>query len=320
MPGGQRFSRRTFLYLGLGATGIAGVALALPGRSTGMFPPPERGASSAPPRFDAARTWQHLLAQVELGPRVPGTPAHEACRDYMETHLRRALGASMLQPLVPDLGARHLRMWNVLAELAPENPRKVLLAAHWDTRPYADQEREPARQGQPVPGANDGASGVAVLLEIATLIADAPPPVGVRIVLFDGEDYGPDGDRMYLGSRHYAKHLPKPDPVWGAVLDMVGDRNLGIWREQHSQSRAPQVNDLVWRAAGSAGHGAVFHDGVRWSITDDHLPLLDAGLPVVDLIDFDYPYWHTVEDTVDKCSPQSLRAVGETVLYALYAV
>ena len=210
-------------------------------------------------------------------------------------------------------------MWNVLADHDPANPRQVLLCAHWDTRPTADEEEDPEDRSRSIEGANDGASGVAVLLEIARVLRETPPPVGVRFALFDGEDYGPGSDRMYLGAKRYARNPPRPHPEWGVLLDMVGDADLDIWRERNSEEGAPTVNDRLFRAAQEAGHGGVFHDSVKWDITDDHLPLLAAGIPVVDLIDFDYPYWHTLEDTADKCSPESLGAVGETVLRALYS-
>ncbi len=309
-------TRRGFLYVALGAAGAIGAAEAsryLRGNGA-----PEDAPDVAVPAFDADRAFGYLERQVEIGFRVPGTPAHRECRDYLRDQLARSLGSATLQPFVFEDGGERLPMWNVLAEHDPENPRKVLLCAHWDTRPTADKESDPESQQQPIAGANDGASGVAVLLEIASQLRRSPPPVGVRFVLFDGEDLGPDSDRMYLGAKHYARNLPKPNPEWGVLLDMVGDKDLGIWRERTSQASAPEVNDRLFRAAREAGHGDVFHDEVKWSIMDDHIPLLQAGVPVIDLIDFDYPYWHTLEDTVDKCSPDSLRAVGEAVLRALY--
>jgi hypothetical protein len=277
------------------------------------------GGSVAPPAFNSERSYRYLLEQVRFGPRVPGTRAHIECRDYLHKTLRASLGNASLQPFELRVEGLAIPMWNVLAAHDPRNPRQVLLCAHWDTRPTADEEPDPADRSQPIEGANDGASGVAVLLEIAGLLRSAPPPCGVRFVLFDGEDYGPDEDRMYLGAKHYARTLPQPQVEWGVLLDMVGDRDLGIWRESNSEQAAREVNDRIWAAARAAGHAGVFHDSVRWSITDDHLPLLAAGAPVVDLIDFDYPYWHTRADTADKCSPRSLAAVGETVLQALYA-
>lgn len=313
-------SRRTFLALALGAAGIAGVASLSP-LVRGAVSLGERGdgsVSSIPP-FDSDRAYNYLLEQCAFGPRAPGTQAHVACRDYLREHLNESVGEATLQPFTLEIPERTIPMWNVLAAHDSRNPRQVLLCAHWDTRPTADEEDDPADRRRPIIGANDGASGVAVLLEIANVLRESPPPVGVRFVLFDGEDYGPGSDRMYLGAKHYASMLPEPNPEWGVLLDLVGDRDLQIWRERNSEDQAPEVNDRLFGAAREAGHGAVFPDDVRWTITDDHLPLLEAGVPVVDLIDFDYPHWHTLEDTPDKCSPESLRAVGETVLHALYS-
>lgn len=312
-------SRRKFLGAALGTAAVTGLAVASPivrsAVDSGI--PGGSGISTVPP-FDADRAYAYLLKQVEFGPREPGKRGHIECRDYLQGELRKSLSASRLQPFEMQLGDNAISMWNILGEHDPTNARQVLLCAHWDTRPTADEEPEPEDRDQPIAGANDGASGVAVLLEIASVLRDHPPSHGVRFVLFDGEDYGPGSDRMYLGAKHYAQHLPKPDPAWGVLLDMVGDRDLDIWRERNSENYAPEVNDRIWRAAEAAGHSDVFHDSEKWSIMDDHVPLLEAGVPVVDLIDFDYPHWHTLEDTPDKCSPQSLAAVGETVLHALY--
>ncbi len=318
--GSRLLTRRAFLGATLGAAGVGLVAVVSPLVRGAVDPGNLGGGGTANvPVFDAQRSYNYLLDQVRLGPREPGTPAHVACRDYLRERLHESIGDASLQPFELPMEGRVIPMWNVLASYHSANPRQVLLCAHWDTRPTADEEEDPANVARPIQGANDGASGVAVLLEIAGLLRAYPPPVGVRFVLFDGEDYGPGSDRMYLGAKFYARNKPAPDPEWGVLLDMVGDRDLGIWRERNSEQGAPQVNDRIWSAARAAGHGDVFHDSVRWSITDDHIPLLAAGVPVVDVIDFDYPYWHTLEDTADKCSPQSLAAVGETVLHALYA-
>lgn len=316
-------TRRAFLGGAIVVAGAAGVAAFSPlARGVVDVGTSGGGAPAAIPPFDADRAYRSLLAQCAFGPRPPGTVAHVACRDYLRRRLDRSLGNARLQPFtlrIPEEN-RTIPMWNVLAEHDPGNPRQVLLCAHWDTRPTADQEDDPADRTKPIMGANDGASGVAVLLEIASHFRDYPPPVGVRVVLFDGEDYGPHSDRMYLGAKHYAAHPPLPHPEWGVLLDMVGDLDLDIWRERNSEEGAPEVNDRLFEAAEDARHGGIFHDAVKWRITDDHLPLLEAGVPVIDLIDFDYPHWHTLEDTPDKCSPESLAAVGETVLRALYSV
>jgi hypothetical protein len=293
-------------------------ALLTPGAEPTSGAPAEAQDSPSPEsRFDADRAWQHLLAQVEFGPRVPNTPGHAATREYLLRELGAVVDQVSAQDFTLDIRGTPLRMSNIIGVLGPDRPTKVLLSAHWDTRPTADQERDPASRGQAIAGANDGASGVAVLLEVARVLREVPPQVGVIVVFFDGEDYGPGIGDMFLGSRHYAANPVPERPAWGILLDMVGDRDLQIPREGYSQQRAPEVNDRVWRAARELGRPE-FLDVVGGAILDDHVPLLDAGIPVVDLIDFTYPWWHTLGDTPDKTAPASLQAVGQVVLRTLY--
>lgn len=220
-----------------------------------------------------------------------------------------------------DFTYRNLPLTNVIAFFNEKAGRQVLLCAHWDSRPTADMEIVPAKRRQPVPGANDGASGVAVLLELARLFKTQKPAVGVVIALFDGEDYG-DFERdegVFLGSRHFAARMKSVcNPSYGILLDMVGDRDLAIYREANSERLAPRINDLVFGIAGEIGYRRQFRDSVRHMVQDDHIPINEAGVPCIDLIDFDYAYWHTVDDTPDKCSPDSLKAVGEVVAEVVY--
>jgi Zn-dependent M28 family amino/carboxypeptidase len=225
------------------------------------------------------------------------------------------------QDFVWEIRGTPLRMSNVFGVLGADKPTQVLLCAHWDTRPTADQDPNPANRNTPIPGANDGASGVAILLEVARVLHEARPNVGVIVVMLDGEDYGPGVDAMFLGSRYYAQNIVPTKANWGILLDMVGDRDLQIPREGYSQQRAPAVNDRIWRAARELGRPE-FVDAPGQPILDDHIPLIEAGLPTIDLIDFNYgpghSWWHTLADTPDKCSPASLEAVGQVVLRTLY--
>lgn len=264
--------------------------------------------------FDGARAMEWLRRQVEAGPRVPGTAAHAATRQM----LAEALGPETLtQEFTHQSGGAAIRMANLIARFGPATGDRILLCAHWDCRPFADQDPDPGRRNDPVPGANDGASGVAVLLELARLFRKTPPPVGVTIVLFDGEDWGRSLDTMFLGSRYFASH-PVGGPFrYGILLDMVGDADLQIYREGHSQARARAVVDRVWRAAEELGHDQ-FRPSVGYTIEDDHIPLLDKGIPVIDVIDFDYAAWHTVRDLPDQCSARSLQIVGEVVRQVVY--
>lgn len=279
----------------------------------------------SPPSFDQARAWSDLQKQVNFGFRVPGTQAHRDTRDWLVAQLTPCATAVTLQPFTHKLGGVDVQMWNIIATI-PGNgtaPRQqVLLCAHWDTRPTADYDPDPAKRTQPIPGANDGASGVAVLLEVARQLHAHPIARDVVVVLFDGEDYGPTVADMLLGSKYYATHLPAKKPDWGVLLDMVGDKNLKIPREVNSDQQAKAVNDRIFRAARELGYTwsagvSGFADSTGLAITDDHTNLNAAGVPTVDLIDFDYPPWHTTGDDLTQCSAESLRLVGKTVLYAL---
>lgn len=279
-------------------------------------------AAVAPPTsavFDAKRAFGDLRKQVDFGPRVPQTKGHEAALSWLLVELRKSAGEAGVrrQDFSMPLGGKRLPMTNVIAQFNPTAKKQVLLCAHWDSRPTADMEIDADKKKLPIPGANDGASGVAVLLELARQLAAKPPPVGVQIVLFDGEDYGPGEERMYLGAQYYAKRPARPRPAYAILIDMIGDKDLQLWREQNSESNAPEVNDKVWKAAEALGAKA-FHTGVKFSIDDDHLPLQKAGIKAIDLIDFDYGPWHTLDDTPEQCSPASLKTIGDVLAKVVY--
>jgi hypothetical protein len=299
------------------ALGVAAGAAALrrANRPAGAPPPPAAVAPQplkAPP-FDSQRAFDLLKKQLAFGPRVPGRPGHAACRDFLLAELKKYADDAALQQFTPRVRGQAVPMANLIARWKPKEKGGVLLAAHWDTRPTADQEADPARRRQPIPGANDGASGVAVLLELARQFHATAPPVPVTIVLFDGEDYGPGIEDMFYGSRYYADHLPPDGPARGILLDMIGDRDLSIPQEQYSSQRAGQVQREVYEIAARLNYARQFPAVEGLAIQDDHLPLQAKGLQVIDLIDFDYPHWHTLGDTAERCSPRSLQAVGEVV-------
>ncbi len=206
-----------------------------------------------------------------------------------------------------------VKMTNVIATMDFGAKKTVLLLAHWDTRPTADQEWESRDAQKPVLGANDGASGVAVLLDLMRAFKETPPPVNVIFLFTDGEDLGPGLDEMFLGAAHYAKNLPTPKPNYGILLDMIGDNDLRIPVEPNSLDAAPDLVKRFYANAKAIGLGATFPTEQQGSIYDDHLPLIAAGVPTMDLIDFSYPHWHTLADTVDKCSAESLGKVGKAV-------
>lgn len=271
---------------------------------------------AAPVRFDAERAYRDLVRQCEFGPRVPGTQAHADCARWLVQTLYECTDTVAVQRFSATAGGKVLPLSNIIASFNPAGADHVLLAAHWDSRPTADRDPNPTSRGQPIAGANDGASGVAVLLGIARALNAHPPKQHVTIMLFDGEDYGPTADDMFLGSKHFARTFDGREVEWAVLLDMVGDRDLKLKPEGFSLGRAPAVVDRVWAAAERVGATAFVREPGP-TVLDDHVFLLARGIPCIDVIDFDYPYWHTLADTPDKCAPDSLGQVGRAVLAAL---
>jgi len=275
-----------------------------------------QGQGPASAGVSGDRAWQHLTAQVDFGPRVPGSPGHAKTLVYLENELRKAGGRVTVDRFTIRMGGKTYPMANLYADFGPvSSAPHGMLAAHWDTRPIADYDPNPANRSKPIPGANDGASGVAVLLEVARTLGDRPPAKPLRIALWDGEDLGTTDSTMFYGSRYYVNN--RPLPTWGILLDMVGDRDLRIPQEAYSAQYAPDLTRRIWNSARALGHGSVFPSRVGPAVNDDHLPFIDKGIPFVNLIDFDYPYWHTLGDTPERCSPRSLEIVGNVVLHAV---
>ena len=268
--------------------------------------------------FNAKRAFAYLEKQCEFGPRTPGTPAHQKAGAYLLAELEKYANEVVFQPFEFRGQGKTIQMNNILARFGEDSGGKMLLAAHWDTRPFADHDPETANRNTPILGANDGASGVAILLEVARVLKSKPPPIQVIIVLFDGEDYGRTVSTMFLGSTHFAQNMGRWRGDFGILLDMVGDRDLGLPMERYSWNAARDLTEAIWQRAEEMGLPA-FQRRLGPAIIDDHLPLIRAGLPTIDIIDFDYPHWHTVEDTPDKCSAESLDVVGQLVLNIIYS-
>lgn len=273
------------------------------------------------PHFDGSRAFAALKAQTDFGPRTPNSDAHKKCLAYLAAELERSAESVVKQSFtITGYNNETLPLTNIFASFNKQAPKRVLLLAHWDSRPRADQDPNEANRSKPVLGANDGASGVAVLLELARLMKQMPPAIGVDLLLVDGEDYGKSSDleKYFLGAKYFTKTMPRDyKPLFGILLDMIGDADLRIPMEQNSMKLAPQVLSMVWSAAQELGVSQ-FASVPGEQIEDDHLALNEAGIPTIDLIDFQYPYWHTVEDTPDKCSPESLEAVGKVLVHVLY--
>jgi Zn-dependent M28 family amino/carboxypeptidase len=278
-------------------------------------------------RFSGKRAHQYLLQQTGFGPRGPGLAGHERCLRFLQTELGGLAENVRKQEFSHTLkNGTTVLLTNIIASFNPSSAHRILLSAHWDTRLWADKDPDVKNHSRPITGANDGASGVAILLEIARQLKARPAAVGVDLIFFDGEDVGTTGipASFCQGSRYFAKHKPQDyQPRFGINIDMVGDRDLTIYREQNSERLAPQVVDLVFAAARRL-RITQFVNSQGAEVSDDHLLLNEAGIPTVNLIDFDYPdetnrYWHTMSDTPDKCSAASLEAVGTVLLDIIYS-
>ena len=292
-----------------------------------------RGAQTT---FSGDSALAYARTQVAFGPRVPGTDAHRRAGDWIIAQMRARTDSVEVQSWthVTQKGER-LPMRNIIARIRPSESNRVLYLAHWDTRPTADNDRNLGARQRPIPGANDGASGVALLIAIADALKKTPPSVGVDLVFVDGEDYGTFEDvadttknkDVLIGSQYFAKTLPATyKPMFGVLWDMIGDQHLQIYQESHSVTAAPEVVTRVWAAAKELGYSKYFIPEVKGPVTDDHIPLIRRGLRVIDVIDYDYcadagtdcgganNLHHTLQDTIDRISARSLQIVGDVAV------
>ena len=289
------------------------------------------------PQFDADSAYSYIARQVGFGPRVPNTEGHVACGNYLAAQLQ-AFGATVTNQYA-DLVAYNgtlLKARNIIGSYNPENKKRIALFAHWDTRPWADNDSNKAHQHTPIDGANDGASGVGVLLEIARHIQQQQPALGIDIVFFDAEDYGApqfyEGthteESWCLGAQHWARnpHTDNYRARFGLLLDMVGGKGSLFFKEGYSEEFASDINDKVWKAAQRIGYGHLFVDNNQGMgfITDDHLFVNRlARIKTIDIIAGDaqgnfVPTWHTTRDNLEQIDKQTLKAVGQTVLEVIY--
>ncbi|MCP4571926.1 MAG: M28 family peptidase [bacterium] len=304
--------------------GIRGAALALALALSGMAIP----AAAEVPDFDADRAFGLLRAQCEMGTRKPGSPGLEELRQLIEsTAEEHGLACVRLCFTATDpLGGGEIQVCNMVVSAGPSGGERLWLGAHYDTRPVCDRDPDPARRSEPLVGANDGASGVAVLLHLMEILGRTPPSAGVDFIFFDGEDSGTTGapGTYCLGSQHLARTwqdmgspLAAGEPRGLILLDMVGEKDLRIPMERYSLAWAAAWTRQVFDRAGQLGlHAFVPVPGQP--VIDDHEPFLRAGIPAVDLIDFDFPQWHTTADTPEVCAPESLDQVGRLLLSLIY--
>lgn len=258
----------------------------------------------APLAFDGQRAYADVETQVAFGPRFPGTEGHDRIRVWIADQL----AAAGWQVETQASEAMGHTIYNLIGRNS-EEPPQIIIGAHYDSRMFADNDPDPANRTRPVPAANDGASGVAVLLELARSLPDDAVPVW--LVFFDAEDNGRiEGWEWILGSREFVRNNPAVQPDAVIIVDMIGDADLNIYKERNSNA---ELTEEIWMVARELGYEDTFIPEYKYSMIDDHTPFLEAGIPAVDIIDFDYPHWHTLADTPDKVSAESLQIVGETV-------
>ncbi|WP_165227678.1 M28 family peptidase [Aquisphaera insulae] len=314
------------LALGVGlCAGLAALSAALwPWLGSGEA---NAAVAATPAPIDGKRAFGYLEKICAIGPRIAGSEANAKQRQLAAEHFKAAGATVREQPFTGDhpLTGEKVRMVNLIAAWHPERARRVVISVHYDTRPFPDEETDPERKKQPFLGANDGAAGVALLMEIANHMKDLKTPWGVDLVLFDGEElvYGrhPETQGQYfLGSKEFARAYVEDQEreklrfeyVAGIVLDMVGGKNLHLPQEPNSLSLAQNLVRDVWTVARQIGAKS-FKTQVGREVLDDHLALNNAGIPAIDIIDFDYPYWHKADDLPKNCSAESLAEVGRVV-------
>ncbi|MDR2840022.1 MAG: M28 family peptidase [Paludibacter sp.] len=286
------------------------------------------------PAFDADSAYNNVKRQVDFGARVPNTAAHRACAEFLSAKLQ-SYGAEVIEQRaeVSAFDGTKLKIVNIIAQFAPENKNRILLYSHWDSRPWADQDSDINNHSKPVDGANDGASGVGILLEIARLVSMQNPTIGVDIIFFDAEDFGApesytgkEKNSWCLGSQYWAVHPHKAGykARFGILLDMVGAPGATFYKEQVSQYYASNVVKKVWDAALETGFSQYFRQEQGGTITDDHLYINRIiNIPSIDIIHYNPnygfgEYWHTAHDNMDNIDRNTLFAVGSVLLYVIY--
>jgi len=285
------------------------------------------------PIFNGSNAFQQTGRQVSFGPRNPNSAGHRVALGYFKTELEKYADSVTLQSFIyQGYGDEKPELTNVIAKFNPKAAKRIFLCAHWDCRPRGEQDKNPDKRNLPIPGANDGASGVGVLLEIARILKSNPVDYGIDIVLFDGEDYGREGDlnNYFLGSKYFASQKPSDyNPAFGVLLDLVGDKQAVFAKEGTSMLFAPDVVDMIWGIAKKV-NASSFSDTEGHVIEDDHVPLNQAGLTTIDIIDIDLVgadtpddrrnYWHSSNDTMENISGETLQQVGNVLVQLIYSL
>lgn len=291
------------------------------------------------PAFIADSAMAYCQAQCDFGPRTMNSKAHDLCEEWIINKFKGfGLEVETQKADLTGWDGTKLHSTNIIAHFNPQAERRILICAHWDSRPWADNDPDSTNWRKPVLAANDGASGVGVMLEVARLLQnDTTLAIGVDLVCFDAEDYGTpqwaekneDSEKTWaLGAQYWAKNLPEGyNPQFGILLDMVGGQGAKIYQEHFSLRYAASIVDKVWSAARHAGFSSVFANEVGGGVTDDHIPVNEAGIPTVDIIPF-YPdcrqssfgpTWHTINDDMEHLDINTLKAVGQTLIQVIYS-
>ena len=281
------------------------------------------------PIFDEDNAYQLLLQQCEFGPRNPGSEGYDSCKSMIINTMKNYADTVILQDFTykEEKNNNFYNGQNIIGRFNPNSKFQTMISAHWDTRPWADKDKDKNNHNKPILGANDGASGVAVLLELARIFSEKKPRVGVSLVFFDAEDLGVEGKSgtYCRGSDYFARNLPFPKPNEAINLDMVGDKQLTLPVERNSYSFHPKLVRKLWSRAKQMDLNA-FVNKLDYAIYDDHVPLHEiAGIPAINIIDFDYPnkdanYWHTMYDVPENCSATSLGQVGKLMVEYVYHI
>ena len=282
---------------------------------------------NAPP-FDGKRAMDLLITQCSFGPRFPGSSGYKELKKFL-VEILHPLSDSLyiMDEKISHPYERHyITLTNYLARYNLDADYRIMLMAHFDTREFADKDQNPENRSLPILGANDGASGVAVLLTLAEILHTLPPHnIGIDLLFVDGEDMGKSGDpeKFGLGTQAFAKHVPEPRPHFAICLDMVADQEQRFPIEYFSLQQAPEVVQSIWSLANDLGY-TQFENRIGKAVMDDHYYLYKyAKIPAIDIIDFEYPnkdenYWHTLQDTPENCSVESLEAIGNVMTHFIY--
>jgi len=289
-------------------------------------------ANVTKPNFNSENAYNYVAKQVSFGPRNPNSEAHKKALEFFKTELEKFADEVQLQTFnYPGYENTELQLTNVIAKFNPQAKNRIFFCAHWDSRPRGEKDKNPEKRNLPIPGANDGASGVGILLELARILKENKVDYGIDLILFDGEDYGHESDLMNycLGAKYFAATKKDYNPHFGILLDLVGDKQAEFQKEGYSIQYAREVVEMVWNIAHQIG-ATTFSDFETYPIYDDHFPLNQANLKTINIVDIDLigadsqnprrNYWHTQNDTMENISKETLQQVGNVLVHLIYSI